>query len=235
MYKTWHFCPSITAIQQSPQCISCIFMNVLKPVYFLLEMAGWNKPKKPFFFNQGISICSSGSFRWSKNIRQSVKQVFLRFGNEQASWDKQKQKTTRKGKKSRQEVSCSWTYGRYRSARPHIHTSFTTLGPTPRAQPRTPKGKATQRNMIKQAKEGRLLWVVGCEVSHVTWRWDLAGVNIERVRLGLSPPGRGNKTCSILWMCPLTTSDGVSVLGKGVWSSAGVAGYAGCQSWLYFS
>lgn len=145
-------------------------------------MTGWNKPKTTFFFHQDIGTCSSGSFRWSKNIRQSVKKLSLCFGNEQASWDKQKQKRTReRQKKSRQEVSCSWTCGRYRSARRHIHTSFTTLRATPPAQPQTPKGKATQRNAIKQAKEGRFLWVVGCEVSHVTWRWDLAGVSTERV------------------------------------------------------
>lgn len=145
-----------------------------------------------------------------------------------------KKKGREKCKKSRQEVSCSWASGRYRSARTHIHTSFTTLRTTPPVQPQTPKGVATPRNVIKQAKEGRLLQVVGCKVSHVTWRWDLAGVNIERVHVWDSHC-LGEDTCSILWTCPLTTSDGVSVLGKWVWSSAEIAGYAGCQSWLYFS
>lgn len=59
----------------------------------------------------------------------------------------------------------------------HAHTHVPHLQPSehPPVQPRTPKGNATQRNAIEQAKEGRLLRVVGYKVSHATWRWDLAG------------------------------------------------------------
>lgn len=54
-------------------------------------------------------------------------------------------KRMRERQKSRQEVSCSWTCGRYRSARTHVHTSFTTLRTTPQFNPTLPKAKPLKK------------------------------------------------------------------------------------------
>lgn len=153
MYKTCQFCPSVTVTQKSPQCISCIFMSVFSLFIFFRKRLNETNPRNLSFFHQDIGICSSGSFRWSRNIKV-LNKVSLCFGNEQASWDKQKQKRMRERQKSRQEVSCSWTCGRYRSARTHIHTSFTTLRTTPQFDPTLPKPKPLRKTWSSRQRRG---------------------------------------------------------------------------------
>lgn len=47
MYKTWHFFPSVTVIQKSPQCVSCIFMNVFS--LFISFGNGWVRQTQKYF------------------------------------------------------------------------------------------------------------------------------------------------------------------------------------------
>lgn len=159
------------------------------------------------------------------------------FGNEQTSWDKQKHKKD-KGKLKKQARGflflsmcqieiCTYT---------HPYLIYNPQN-TPPVQPWTLRSKDTQRNVIKQAKEGRPLWMVGCKGSHVTWRWDLAGINIKKGMSGALITGRGWITLVQYWEqhTILATSGGLWVLGKWVSSTAGFSGYPGCQSWLYFN
>lgn len=194
MYKTWHFCPSVTVIQQSPQCVSCIFMNVFSLFISFWKWLGETNPRSLSFFTRILTfavLALSGEVKTSGKVLKKYSYVLAMSRLPGMSKSK---KGRGKGKRSRQEVSCSWTCGRYRSARTHIHTSFTTLRTTSPAQSQTPKGKATQRNVIKQAKEGRLLWVVGCEVScNLEMRFGRSK-HRKRACLGLSPPGRGQIT-----------------------------------------
>lgn len=160
-------------------------------------MAGWNKPKKPFFFHRDIGICSSGSFRWSEDIKNRFVTLCLCFGNEQPSWGKQNQKKRMRERQkiSRREVSCSWTCGRYRSARRHIHTSFTTLRTTPPSSTPNSQRQSRSEKHDRAGKGGETF------VSGGMWRESYnSEMRFGRSKhrksecLGLSPPGRGQIT-----------------------------------------
>lgn len=194
MYKTWYFCPSVTVIQQSPQCVSCIFMNVFSLFISFWKWLGETNPRSLSFFTRILAfavLALSGEAKTSGKVLKKYSYVLAISRLPGISKSKEGRG---KGKKSRQEVSCSWTCGRYRSARTHTHTSFTTLRTTSPAQPQTPKGKATQKR--DQAGKGGETFVSGgmwSESCNLEVRFGRSK-HRKSACLGLSPPGRGQIT-----------------------------------------
>lgn len=112
MYKTWHFCPSVTVIQQSPQCISCIFMNVFSLFISFWKWLDETNPRSLSFFTGILAfavLAHSGEAKTSDKVLKKNSYVLAMSRLPGISNSKKGQG---KGKKRKQEVSCSWTCGR---------------------------------------------------------------------------------------------------------------------------
>lgn len=104
------------------------------------------------------------------------------------------QKWRRERQKSRQEVSCSWPCRRYRSARTHTRTSFTTLRTPPSSTPNSQRQRHSEKcdwagNGGETFASGGI-WSESCN-SEVRSGWS---EHRKSACLGLSLPGRGQIT-----------------------------------------
>lgn len=158
------------------------FMHFYHCVYpaFLLEMAGQNKPKKSLgFFTKILAfavLALSGKAKTSDKVLKKCSVLAMSRDKQKHKKDKRKSKKQARGFLflNMWEIEiCTYTHP-YLIYKPQN---------TPPVQPWTLRSKDTRRNVIKRAKEGRFPWVVGWKASHVTWRWDLAGIKTQKVHV----------------------------------------------------
>lgn len=145
----------VTVIQQSPQCISCIFVNISSLFICLFPFGnGWVKWTQDIMFSPGfwhLQFALSGGPQTSGKVLKKYACVLAM--NRLLGISKRK-KCMRERQNNRQEVSCSWTYGRYRSACTYIDTSSTTSEQPPQSNPKLPKAKPLRETWLSRQGRG---------------------------------------------------------------------------------